>query len=723
MGARPAGPAGTTGSPSRSARSRSSVPSTRSSVAPSGSSTSAPVEQRRQPADRGRLGRAALAAHEHAADRGIDRAGQQRLGRSSWPTTARERERGHADGLLQSPSASRYAVAQQLQRLVRRRPTARGRPPRAAARRSRAAPTGSSARRSRAPPRRRRSAAVTCSYIQSSTTPGGGVVAEQVVDGGAPARTRPCSRGASSRRSSAGSPPAMRNTRRASSASERAAGRPGRRSRRDRARVGSGEVADVGDHPAVLFEVVVESKMSCSRLSWFLTATSMRANWRRIGAARLARRRARGRRRSRPRPRRPRRGRRRRASCGRRRAAGCRSRRCRGAGRRCARSRRASRPRAPRRRRARACGRSSCSSGSSRPGDQRHRVVEQVDEVREGVAEEAGDAHRDVDPRPAQLVQRDHLEAGRPGASPGSSAAGRRAARGSRPRRRPRCASPPCPRRRSRPSRAAAVLREQRVGQLRAGLVGELGRQRPRVDASTSCARSAARRAARGWASRTGRRARGGRAGRRAGCRSRPVGRAQLRHDLVARRARAARRTPRIVGSSPRQRGTRRARGPAPPRGTSTSSVPSRRAQARRAAPAAAGSPPSRPRSCSPSRRLPEDVQPAADLRVLELAQVAVDVLDQRAEVVGAGCVARRRRGRGAARPRAAASRCGWRARAASPGRAPRRARTRRAAARAGRARRRSRPGSSAARGGRSTTAWARRLACVPSPGSLTTNG
>ena len=49
--------------------------------------------------------------------------------------------------------------------------------------------------------------------------------------------------------------------------------------------------------------------------------------------------------------------------------------------------------------------------------------------------------------------------------------------------------------------------------------------------------------------------------------------------------------------------------------------------------------------------------------------------------------------------------------------------RTRRAAARAGPGRRRCRPASSAAGGGRSTTAWARRLAWVPSPGSFTTNG
>ena len=43
--------------------------------------------------------------------------------------------------------------------------------------------------------------------------------------------------------------------------------------------------------------------------------------------------------------------------------------------------------------------------------DQAHGVVEQVDDVGEGVAEEPGDAHGDVDPGPAELGQRDHLEA------------------------------------------------------------------------------------------------------------------------------------------------------------------------------------------------------------------------------------------------------------------------------------------------------------------------
>ena len=43
-------------------------------------------------------------------------------------------------------------------------------------------------------------------------------------------------------------------------------------------------------------------------------------------------------------------------------------------------------------------------------GDQPHRVVEHRHHVREGVAEEAGDPHGDVDPRPAELLERDHVQ-------------------------------------------------------------------------------------------------------------------------------------------------------------------------------------------------------------------------------------------------------------------------------------------------------------------------
>ena len=46
--------------------------------------------------------------------------------------------------------------------------------------------------------------------------------------------------------------------------------------------------------------------------------------------------------------------------------------------------------------------------------DESHGVVEHGDHVREGVAEEAGDPHRDVDARPAELGQRNRLEAHHP---------------------------------------------------------------------------------------------------------------------------------------------------------------------------------------------------------------------------------------------------------------------------------------------------------------------
>ena len=74
---------------------------------------------------------------------------------------------------------------------------------------------------------------------------------------------------------------------------------------------------------------------------------------------------------------------------------GCPSRSRRAAARRCGR----------RRRRRRATG--FCSAGSSSAATSAHGVVEQGDDVREGVAEEAGDAQGHVDPGPAQLGQRD----------------------------------------------------------------------------------------------------------------------------------------------------------------------------------------------------------------------------------------------------------------------------------------------------------------------------
>ena len=48
------------------------------------------------------------------------------------------------------------------------------------------------------------------------------------------------------------------------------------------------------------------------------------------------------------------------------------------------------------------------------PRDELDGVVQQRDHVREGVPEEAGDPHRDVDPWTAQLGERDGPQAGHP---------------------------------------------------------------------------------------------------------------------------------------------------------------------------------------------------------------------------------------------------------------------------------------------------------------------
>ena len=77
-------------------------------------------QQRREPAHRGRLGRAALAAHEHAADRRVDRARQQRL---AQVLLADERARtGTAvtpPGLLELALDVEVRVAQRVERAGR----------------------------------------------------------------------------------------------------------------------------------------------------------------------------------------------------------------------------------------------------------------------------------------------------------------------------------------------------------------------------------------------------------------------------------------------------------------------------------------------------------------------------------------------------------------------------------------------------------------------------
>jgi len=65
-------------------------------------------QQRRQRAHRGRLGRPALAADEHAADARIDRAGQQRLAQRLLADDRGEGEhRRHVAASSSSPSAAR----------------------------------------------------------------------------------------------------------------------------------------------------------------------------------------------------------------------------------------------------------------------------------------------------------------------------------------------------------------------------------------------------------------------------------------------------------------------------------------------------------------------------------------------------------------------------------------------------------------------------------------
>ena len=232
------------------------------------------------------------------------------------------------------------------------------------------------------------------------------------------------------------------------------------------------------------------------------------------------------------------------------------------------------------------------------------------------------------------------------------------------------------------------VAGEQRVGELRAGLVGEVGRQRARVDAvHVAAGREHVEAAAGGRAGRAGDDVVAVQAADQRGDLVR--GREQLRQDLGS----ASSSTRRSPGRPSWCRRQERAEDLELAVVVRLGVGEALQAQDRveQAAQLLA------------LRHLAEDVQAVADLQVLDLAQVAVDVLDQRRRSPRARAArSPRSRGRGAARPRGSASRCGWRASAASRGPAPRRARSRRAAARAGPSRRRSRRASSAARGGRS---------------------
>ncbi len=141
-------------------------------------------------------------------------------------------------------------------------------------------------------------------------------------------------------------------------------------------------------------------------------------------------------------------------------------------------------------------------------GDRAHRLVEQLDLRREGVAEEARDAQGHVDPRPVEHVERQDLAAGDAAARRRPTAGARRSARAPARRRRRRCACWRCPRPRA-PPRAASRPAPGRSARAAAGPSASRG-ARPRASAprgcrpSRSCARSAARRRARGSARPTG---------------------------------------------------------------------------------------------------------------------------------------------------------------------------------------------------------------------------
>ena len=236
--------------------------------------------------------------------------------------------------------------------------------------------------------------------------------------------------------------------------------------------------------------------MSCSRVSVFLAATAIRRYGGLHVVARPRGRRGRGRRRSRPRRCRPRRGRRRRASCGCRSAAAGR-RRTRPAWSRRSGWWRGARRRARPGRPARGRGRSCRSAGSSRPATSRTASSSMVTTCGKASRKKPRDPHGHVDARPAQLGQRDRLQADdparrlvpdRPDAEQrehlGDVVAGGAHRRGA-PHRQPD---------RLRPvARVGAVARQQRVGHRLHRSPTPAGTGPPWGRRSRSCGRSAAR--------------------------------------------------------------------------------------------------------------------------------------------------------------------------------------------------------------------------------------
>ena len=232
-------------------------------------------------------------------------------------------------------------------------------------------------------------------------------------------------------------------------------------------------------------------------------------------------------------------------------------------------------------------------SGSSSAATARHGVVEQLDLGREGVAEEAGDAQGDVDPRPVQHRERQHLDAGDPaGWSP--SQTGRQPISASAWA----MSSPPVrmlavPQADSATCRGPVAVRLQ-IAARRPARPTASPAARPPASArrgcrpSRSCGRSAAPRAGRGSAPRSARAPRAGRRARAAGPRSPP-----------RRRRRAAGRSRRSISCQHRRR-----RRPARAR------LPARRRPAAR--PAAPDARPCRRRSASGPGRAPAAAGPRA---------------------------------------------------------------------------------------------------------------
>ena len=251
----------------------------------------------------------------------------------------------------------------------------------------------------------------------------------------------------------------------------------------------------------------------------------------------------------------------------------------------------------------------SSASGSSSAGHRAAGIVQQLDLGREGVAEEAGDAQGDVDPRPAEHRERQHLDAGdaagcrrpRPDGSPSAPAPGRC--------RRRRCACWRCPRPTAPPAaarcRGAADTARPPARPTASPAARPPASARHGSRPSRSCARSAAPRAARASVRRSAPAPRGARRGRAAGPRAR-AGRSRRRPAAARARPGPARRA---WPSSPARRRVRPrpAGAPAAPAARPCRLRCARRRGARQAPPAAA------PPRLAPASA-PSGSQPSAEI-------------------------------------------------------------------------------------------------------------